>query len=492
MKAISLLLLILAVLISGIALAYAWTDWSGARQLQAALQQIQQKKEAINLQDLIPPPTPDEENVAAASIFKEFFEKPESSVLGKFQTPWPIQKVQPLPEKGESNNHFVARQIDPSFSGDETAAATLILKALEPSAPLLSEVREALFRPDVVWPLNYSVSPWSIDTPHITPLLRLSQMLTARAIAEVSTGSPDKALEDLETLLALAKACGEPPIMVCVVARASILDMASTVVQTGLDHASWSDSQLATLSVELARPKLLEDCAQALRMDRAMLLGTDLSSKEIVRYLSSVANRDEGGKAGDFSLASRVLNSSGSILDTAIMLRPSGWIDEDKSYALLQTQKIIDSLTSGSASATPDLLGELFIASPKNPTVWQLFRRPASYLLAMDDRGTVRKFCRAQTILTALVAACAVERYRLASHHLPGSLDELPPTYLPAVPKGPMTGEPLQYMQMDANSYVIYGLGWGRKDKGGPGISSVYARHFDQPDWGTVIRRVGT
>lgn len=71
-------------------------------------------------------------------------------------------------------------------------------------------------------------------------------------------------------------------------------------------------------------------------------------------------------------------------------------------------------------------------------------------------------------MLNSLNIACAVERYRLAHHQLPTSMDELIPSPLPSIPRDSMTGDSLFYKPSPDGSFVICGLGWNRKDEGGP------------------------
>ena len=102
----------------------------------------------------MPAPVPDADNAAAAPVFQEVFVSAKDSRLGKLEIPW--KKIAGKPESGESTIHFVARFLNPDFKGDDQAAGELVLKSLAPSAPLLEEVAQAVRRPGVCWPLDYS------------------------------------------------------------------------------------------------------------------------------------------------------------------------------------------------------------------------------------------------------------------------------------------------------------------------------------------------
>ena len=65
------------------------------------------------------------------------------------------------------------------------------------------------------------------------------------------------------------------------------------------------------------------------------------------------------------------------------------------------------------------------------------------------------------------VAAVAVERWRSAhGGKVPGSLADLAPNFLPAVPADPFDGQPLRYNKL-AKGYVIYSIGEDFTDDGG-------------------------
>ena len=68
--------------------------------------------------------------------------------------------------------------------------------------------------------------------------------------------------------------------------------------------------------------------------------------------------------------------------------------------------------------------------------------------------------------LRAARTAVAVERYRLATGNLLGSLDELVPAYMEAAPVDLFDGKPLRYKKLE-KGYVVYSVGADRADDGG-------------------------
>ena len=78
--------------------------------------------------------------------------------------------------------------------------------------------------------------------------------------------------------------------------------------------------------------------------------------------------------------------------------------------------------------------------------------------------------------LRVAAAALAIERFRLAhADALPGSLQELVPTYCQSVPSDPFDGKPLRYKTHGA-SYAVYSIGSDGQDDGGVNWDSNYTK----------------
>ena len=161
-------------------------------------------------------------------------------------------------------------------------------------------------------------------------------------------------------------------------------------------------------------------------------------------------------------------------------------MNEDKSLCILSYQELMESLENEQTIHLPRYWSDN--SSLINAPLWDRLRCPFTLLTRQVFSPTIQRVSQVQTLLNSLSAACAVERYHLAHHQLPSALDELVPTLLPSVPKDPMTGDPLHYKTSLDGSFVIYGLGWNRKDDGGPKVSSFNQKPEDQTNWGIVVQ----
>jgi len=469
MKKSSLLLLCGAFFVIAVALFYAWTNWSGARELEAALAQLAEKKESIRMEDFIPPPVRDDQNVAKALIFQEFFTSGEESRLGKFAL-----SVKNLCElfAGERSLIQKAKKFDPAFSGDEAAAGRVVLEYLSPSAPIVEEVREALRRPQVNWPLDYSKA-FINDAVHVNPVQSVSHMLGERALAELAAGFPDKAFQDTMMLLALAGATGSPGTIVCYAVQNVILSGASRVINDGLSRGVWSDKELAAFSVSLTHQDKMRQFVDCLRMERAM---SQQGGSFNPKYLA-FPNGDWGTRR----------TWTKTFKNIVLQTRPVGWVKRDRALHLLRMQRLIEALGDGNCVSPTEVRN---ISSPSaSVSKWDRSTTPVSYLLLSGMPSSVESVCFRQTLLESTRAACAVERYRLANKRLPEQLNDLVPAFLPEVPKDPLTGAPLFYKPSPEGSFVIYGVGSNQTDDGGSVHSPQSENPRMQADWGVFVSR---
>jgi len=471
MKFLKCFLLIAVCIATLITLFYSWTNWWGARKLSTALAVLREKNEPTRFEELVPPPGPDVDNVAAAPVFQEVFASAKDSRLGKLDLPW--KKITGEPKPGESTIHFTARFLNPDFKGDDQAAGELVLKSLAPSAPLLQEVAQAVRRPGVCWALDYSKG-FELSLPHLSAMTNTSKVLQGRAQAELAAGRPENAFQDVQTLVALARAAGSGDFLISLLVEASILNRTSQVISDGLDRRSWTDAQLADLSSELFRPDLMALLSNALRLERALVFRIDLKKHPEVLLL--VQSSDTG----------KLKNPTA--LRVAATLWPEGWLNEDKAAYIGTIQRYIDAVNH--PKELPSTLADIE-AALAGSSVWNKIRSPLSQVTMPALAGPATRIAATQTILRSLATASAVERYRMAHGRLPATLEDLVPSFLPSVSMDPLTGKPLCYKPSETGSFLIYGTGWDQTDNSSSSvtaISSLFTKTMDQADWGVMVK----
>ena len=91
-----------------------------------------------------------------------------------------------------------------------------------------------------------------------------------------------------------------------------------------------------------------------------------------------------------------------------------------------------------------------------------------SKLLLPALAGIPTKAAEAAARIRTTRTALAIERYRLKhANALPGSLGELAPELLDALPADPFDGQPLRYRKLPGKGYIVYSIGKDRKDDNG-------------------------
>ena len=108
-----------------------------------------------------------------------------------------------------------------------------------------------------------------------------------------------------------------------------------------------------------------------------------------------------------------------------------------------------------------------------------LFYMTKMLLPAFSKIGMIE--LRSITQVDCARAVLGVERFRLAEGRLPGTLEEVVPKYLEAVPIDPFDGKPLRYKRLE-KGYTIYSVGEDGEDNGGIPKSKVQKdEKFDLP-----------
>jgi hypothetical protein len=88
-------------------------------------------------------------------------------------------------------------------------------------------------------------------------------------------------------------------------------------------------------------------------------------------------------------------------------------------------------------------------------------------MLAPAVGKAINKTARTETVVQLAVAACALERHRLAHGQFPENLEQLSPQSIAAIPHDPMVNRPFHYQRTDDGWFQLYSVGPNDKDDGG-------------------------
>ena len=503
------LLILLAWLVTLIALFHGEETWRGRRAWRQYRRELEAQGEQLDFAALAPKPVPDEQNFAATPVMKSWFEKTfpkdpaqqwdDSYARVAEQVRFPPRAKDAKYERrfndlvawetafaGLRSGELTPRQQFYSAKLEAAArakAAPGVLEGLKTNEALLAELRLASQRPDSRYPVNYDVEmPYAILVPHLGMVKGVCRRLQLKSCAELASGQSDRALEDLKLMFRVMDSVKAEPFLISHLVRFSCAQIATQPIWEGLAEHRWSEAQLQELETRLEQYNFIADMKAPLAAERAAGIAlVELVRKKGPWYLNFVGSAEETPEPAGAKLADRIW----------FILVPQGWYDlEELNYcrgfqiqlagALDTTKKRVSpTKVKVDAQALEQMMYAPGFAGTGLGAILR-HRLTARQLLPAFGKA-VMKSAAAQTAFDQAAIACALERYRLANGHFPETLDALAPRFISPLPNDVLTGEPYKYRLTDDGRFVLYSVGWDEKDDGGvPGKTL-----FDdkQGDW---------
>jgi len=457
----------------------------------------------VALAEFVPPPVPDERNFAAIPLFQRVFANPGSmtalrlpEVSGAKKPPNEIDadrdgggpkrpKVGGAKKPGFGNRmkgerpdlaawqeYFVQAKYLPAAGSDPAAD---VLKALEHYAPQWEELREASVRPESRFPVRYEDGV-NAAMPHLTLFDGAIQISLLRMAAHLAQGDSSAAYDDARMGMRLYTAEEKEPTLIAGLVRLMVLARLENGIWAGLAQHRWTAEDLAKITADFSRLRLMDDYALAVGSERGFnnLIYDQLvqnGTTGLPRLLGVVQPNQPREPSG----ASKLIAG----------LMPTGWLRLSQA----RTNRYFDEMLNRVSQDPPRIHPERPEPSlPANMSQVGVFER-ARYILfftlvpALSD--IERKYAYAQSTADQTRMACALERHRMARGTFPDSLDALVPEFLPALPQDVMNGQPLHYRLNGDGGYVLYSVASNLEDDGGK--SEPNASVTKQPDWVWVM-----
>jgi len=123
-------------------------------------------------------------------------------------------------------------------------------------------------------------------------------------------------------------------------------------------------------------------------------------------------------------------------------------------------------------------------APPLDSLDWKTTYDPIGYCLAkctipIFSLVNARHYWRVAE-LRATEITLAIRQFEQTEKHLPMTLNELVPGYLPSVPLDPFDHKPLRYILKAGNKWIVYSVGPNQKDEGGL-VAEKRPTKYDMP-----------
>jgi hypothetical protein len=479
-------------------LFYSFENWRGKRAFRNYKQQLGGKGEILDWKALVPPPVPDDQNLAMSSLFGGIldYERGLSGTIwrntnGSARLDRLVQITSRSVRTKASHSENLERNdlIDLAayqeyflLNTNVTHAATPgtavkdIPLALTPLDQDLEELKTAAAtRPLARFPVHYEELIGCL-LPHLARVKALEQYLKIHAVACLEAGRTNEAFTDLKLGLRLADSVREEPFAISHLFRISYLAMNLQIIKEGLVRHSWTAEQLAWIQNQCTGINFVAEAEKHLRGER----GFALESIDMVRrgaLPAKVFFEDDG-----YSWIELFLK------DTLQKLAPSGWYYQNMVYLSQYYEKMFNSvLDSRTQRVRPESAEKL------DNELGRTRRTPFNIIgrqLGASMFGFYVRTARWQAALHHAAIACALERHRLAEGKYPESLEALAPRFLNVLPKDVITGEPYKYVTVVDGNYLLYSVGWNRKDDGGKVAQSDSGAGVDgkKGDWVWSLR----
>lgn len=418
---------IVAIVVLVLLVSFSVWRWRLRREMNSRLAEIKAAGQPVNWEDMQrwPVEVPEQENVALIYT-QALFRLHEVKGL----------HIDDLPRRaGAISNEL----------------ATLIITAVQTNSEALQVAHAITNASRSRYPVNYLDGP-AAQLPHLQGLKTLAVALACEAVLQAQEDNPAGASLPVESSLHLSQSLDNEPMLISQLVSSSILSVTSRSLERVLNRTSLPDAQLRQLELEFVKAEATKRLATGLIGERALYNEFLRLAQDDVRKMVSIANQtSESGEPTE--MPGR---------NPGIGWRLIGFFERDRNFFLrAMATNILIAETGPPASLA---------MTNETDRIEEQARRGfyiTSSLLLPSVSGTAVRDASTRASLRAAIVALAIERWRLAhSDSLPGSLDDLVPSFLPAVPTDPFDGKPLRYKPL-AQGYVIYSVGMDREDDGG-------------------------
>jgi hypothetical protein len=475
-------------IIALIILFYVEEDWRGARAWAATKAEWEAKGESFDYNKFIPPPVPDDQNLAALPLFKlEPVKNSDGTTyiwqvalrramrddLPSFEFPqlgnW--QKGE-LPDMGKIKKTMAANYALAFKNATPPDDALAQFNAIYPF--FADFIAAAATHPVFRINFDYTISPpVARSLGPITDPIKLSKILMLNAVIALGQNQPVLALQDVKANCTLSSGVKHDPSLVGGLVAIGVMAIGHGAIYEGLAQHDWNDAQLVELDQTLEPINFLADYQFAVRSEAA----------------GSIANLDSFKKLATRShILSRMWDSDLDLLTRFAPSWPDGWWDDNKSQLIAFHFRELTTVDPQAHLVFPkinlDLKNQIELAAARwdANAPWNIW-----FILASDSQvDTTLHFAQAQVWIDEARIACALERYRLAHGVYPESLDALAPAYIDSVPHDIMNGQPYHYQLRPDGTYLLYSVGWNQTDDGGKIVykqDNPNAVDYTQGDW---------
>jgi hypothetical protein len=434
-------------------------------------QQLVRAGEKLKLEELLPPPTPPDQN--GAPLFRE--------TIGNWGPGYTnlLDKNAPVGMRMVAPGKAMVGWSQPDVRADGTNTWNEVEAALAQYSANLELVREAAEFPVFDFHLDYRQG-FTLLLPHLAPLKRSEQRLAAAALCDLHRGDTAAASTNVQAMLGLANAMANERLAISQLVRIAMTHISMTATWELLQSPGVTDDQLAAIQRGWTESRFTRSTEDALALERAlgqMMLERMRNSSAQFRQVVSMGS---GGPANtSFSFGQ---TGDAMLREITVGTREAQWrlflSYPDQLRALQGYQVLLESFRMVQAGQPFNVarshqqagLAELGLQTTNedsgfrlaDPDLRSLFSEAVVSLHRMLDRVFNVEAARELTL-----TAIALKRYQLRHGQYPAQLSALVPEFLPALPRDPADGQPLRYRVKPDGAFLLYSVGEDGVDNGG-------------------------
>ena len=456
-------------------------------QLRAAVNgyiaELKAKGEPMELAQVIPPPVPPEQN--GAPFITNALANLKSDGLVANNPPPAMRMV----ARGRA---MIGWQQSGIRSSDGTNQWEDLGRELAAAKSDLDNFQSLTNHPILDFNLDYQKGA-DIQIPHLAPLKRSAQWLSASALYNLHQGDPKSACADVRALLALVKGEADERLIISQLVRIAIAAIGASVTWEILQSPNVTDDDLAQLQQDWQSLEFTAPIEQSMMFDRV----ESLQGFAQIRKSSEIFDRIWGNFYTPNTSSNRGNDLGMALKKRSLFLRKWDelrwrwfWSYQDELRGLPSFQVVIDATRMAETnesflSAQSFALARLELNQNPSDDLHDYFSQSVNALQSM-----LRRTARVETCQNVVVTAIALKRYELRHHQLPATLDELTPDLMKTVPIDCMDGQPLRYRPGADGTFLLYSVGEnGKDDDGDPSLdkgitgANFYWQNDHALDW---------
>ena len=317
-------------------------------------------------------------------------------------------------------------------NGTQEAVAEYVSRNKE----ALAKAREIFERPKCRYDVDLS---YGFDAlfPHHDKLKNLAGV----AVLHGALCRSNLWVEDVRLVVRLATTLDDEPTVISHLTRASLLRTAARSVEQNLNIPNVEMGNIELLESDFATAEETNLLPLALIGERAMAVPTFRMSRSEIQQETK---QDEAGN--HVSKPQRLTGHPWGVMAL------TGIFERDLNFYLqvMETNIALATLPPRASLAATNVVSECSELARKKHYILSSLILPALARVAVREATTQAQLRLARTGL-------AVERFRTTKQHLPQTLSELVPEFIPAVPVDPFDGKPMRFHRLE-KGYVIYSV----------------------------------